>query len=206
MESTAEAPCLQTRCWSKGSAGPEYAAGRCVQVLSFQLPEGTRCAGEGTAAWVFPAFGASAAFEPEARRTRTALAQAPSPGWGSARALPAPSLQGRPPLSTPPAWARPRACVTAGPGAESGRAGHPAQVPRRARPLPAARSGAAARESATPARAGASRQRSAPLPPPGSAGPSPRARPQPEPASRAAFGSAGPAQAPAPGARCSPAR
>lgn len=73
-------------------------------------------------------------------------------------------------------------------------------------PLPADRFGAASREWATPRAPGASSQRSSPRSLPGSAGPSPRARPQPEPASQTALGSAWPTQAPAPGARCSPAR
>lgn len=52
---------------------------------------------------------------------------------------PSPLPAGAPAHLPAPGWTRPRACVTAGLGAESCRAGHPAPVPRRARPLPAAR-------------------------------------------------------------------
>jgi hypothetical protein len=116
----------------------------------------------------------------------------PSPGdWGSpgSGALPE---RGSAPLPAP-GVGPPRACVTAGPGAENSRAGHPALVPHRARSL-AAR--AAAPEPATPARPALPSPR-----PAGSAGP----KSLPPPA-RAALGSAGPTQAPTPGAPCSPAR
>lgn len=187
----------------KDSARPECVAGCRVQVLSVQLPEGTR---RGLDLFCLRDL---VSFCPR---------NLEDPGGPALGALSRVGVLSRPPSPLPAGvsaplsasgWARPRACVTAGLGAESCRAGHPAPFSPCALPPPAARRrlrrlhrGAgrlrarlglwSALPSPTPARAAA---------------PNPRRRlsaaarfPDRQP------GIGRPAQAPGPAAPCSPAR
>lgn len=205
--SAAGALCLQTRCWRKVSARPECAAGRWVQVLSVQLPEGTRCAraSRGLGLFCLSGLGSFCLRIPEhqggpgsgALSRVGVCTHPPNPlGAGAPAPLPAPGL------GPPPRLCHGGAGGGELPGGTSGHGPSPRPPARRSPPAPAPQPGSRPppRAPGPPARA------LLPEPSPQLRARAPGSRPQPGPASRAALRPAGPAQAPTPGEPCSPAR